>query len=100
MRKPSKDKPRSHETKKVFQLLDRCVHEARKAEGSGDWAIAYKEAERLRRLAIAARAGELVAYSTSVISDICQHDWVGMMVAVTAIISIGIAMYIHHQEHH
>lgn len=100
MGKPSKDKPRSHETKKAFRLLDHCVNEARKAERSGDWTVAYREAERLRRLATVARAGELAAYSASAVSDICQRDWVGVMVAVTAIVSIGIAIYIHHREHH
>lgn len=89
-----KSRGRSLKDKKVLQALDRCVVEARKAERSGNWQSAYQALDRLNTVA---QGGQLFANLVSGVVSGLQHNWIGVVLAIITMCSIGIALYIHFQ---
>lgn len=75
-------------TKRVFQQLDECVKQARKAERTENWSEAQREAEKLQHLINFVHSAEAVANSVAVISGVYQHDWI--LVAVSSVTVLGV----------
>lgn len=89
--KSSKSNPQK--TEHLFQQLDRCINEARKAQQTNNWKDAWQEADKLRALTKCSCTIQIAANSAAALSGVYQRNWILVMVSATAIFGFIVVLY-------
>lgn len=80
-------------TEYVFQQLDKCISEARKAEQTNNWEDAWREANKLGLLTEFSYTIQVVVNSAAVLSGAYQRDWILVMVSAATILNCVAMLY-------
>ncbi len=91
--KGKSSKSNHKKTEHMFQQLDRCISEARKAEQTNNWKNAWHEADKLNLLTKCSCTAQIVANSAAVLSGAYQRNWILVVVSATAIFGFVVVLY-------
>lgn len=91
--KEKSSKSNNKETEYVFQQLDKCIHEARRAEQTDNWKDAWQAADKLSLLTKSSYAFQIVSNSVAVLFGAYQRNWILVMVSASAIFGLFIELY-------
>ena len=80
-------------TEHVFQQLDKCISEARKAEQTNDWKEAWQEAGKLGSLTNFSCAIQIVVNSAAILSGAYQQNWILVMVSAATIFNCIVILH-------